>query len=108
MILHYKKEADVLVQRLLTPCPRVNQPTTIGLSYRDEWEIDRSSLQFQKKLGQGNFGEVWAGIWNGTTVVAIKTLKPGNIYMCIYVYTYVVHTYIHEKYGQEFGMVQLL
>ena len=79
MILHYKNEADGLAQQLLTPCPRVTQPTTIGLSYRDEWEIDRSSLQFQKKLGQGNLGEVWAGIWNGTTVVAIKTLKPGNI-----------------------------
>ena len=44
---------------------------------RDEWEIDRSTLVFQKKLGQGNFGEVWAGIWNATTPVAIKTLKTG-------------------------------
>ena len=45
---------------------------------RDEWEIDRSTLVFQKKLGQGNFGEVWSGIWNGTTPVAIKTLKAGK------------------------------
>ena len=46
-------------------------------TYRDEWEIDRSTLQFQKKLGDGNFGEVWSGIWNGITPVAIKVLKPG-------------------------------
>ena len=46
-------------------------------AYRDEWEIDRSTLQFQKKLGDGNFGEVWSGIWNGITPVAIKVLKPG-------------------------------
>ena len=46
-------------------------------SYRDEWEIDRSTLQFQKKLGAGNFGEVWSGTWNGVTPVAIKILKPG-------------------------------
>ena len=71
-------EADGLAQRLSVPCPRVNQPSTIGLSYRDEWEIDRSTLQFNKKLGQGNFGEVWSGLWNQTTPVAIKTLKPGN------------------------------
>ena len=44
---------------------------------RDEWEIERSTLVFQKKLGAGNFGEVWSGVWNGTTPVAIKTLKPG-------------------------------
>ncbi len=57
---------------LLTPC-------------RDEWEIDRSTLVFQKKLGQGNFGEVWSGIWNATTPVAIKTLKPGvHVYWSIY------------------------
>ena len=45
---------------------------------RDEWEIERSTLIFQKKLGAGNFGEVWSGVWNGTTPVAIKTLKPGE------------------------------
>ena len=48
--------------------------------YRDEWEIDRSTLQFDKKLGQGNFGEVWSGLWNESTPVAIKTLKTGNKY----------------------------
>uniref|UniRef100_A0A3B3Q4N8 Serine-threonine/tyrosine-protein kinase catalytic domain-containing protein n=1 Tax=Paramormyrops kingsleyae TaxID=1676925 RepID=A0A3B3Q4N8_9TELE len=31
------------------------------------------------KLGQGCFGEVWMGTWNGTTKVAIKTLKPGTM-----------------------------
>lgn len=79
MVKHYMMEADGLAQRLSVPCPRVNQPSTIGLSYRDEWEIDRSTLQFNKKLGQGNFGEVWSGLWNETTPVAIKTLKPGNV-----------------------------
>jgi len=47
---------------------------------RDEWEIERSTLQFQKKLGQGNFGEVWSGVWNDSTPVAIKTLKPGTVF----------------------------
>lgn len=45
---------------------------------RDQWEIDRTSLKFVRKLGHGQFGEVWEGLWNNTTPVAIKTLKPGD------------------------------
>lgn len=44
----------------------------------DHWEIKRSSLQLLKKLGAGQFGEVFEGIWNDTTAVAVKTLKPGT------------------------------
>ena len=105
LIDYYKQDADGLAQRLSIPCPQINMPQTVGLSYRynnnygsstiiilyimvvskilcfssrDEWEIDRSILKFQKKLGAGNFGDVWSGIWNGTAPVAIKTLKPGT------------------------------
>lgn len=60
---------------------QVEKPATGGLSHntRDQWEIDRSSLKFVRKLGQGQFGEVWEGLWNNTTPVAIKTLKTGMI-----------------------------
>lgn len=59
----------------------MEKPVTEGLSHRtrDKWEIDRSSLKFVRKLGQGQFGEVWEGLWNNTTPVAIKTLKPGTM-----------------------------
>lgn len=62
-------------------CRQVEKPVTEGLSHRtrDQWEIDRSSLRFQRKLGQGQFGEVWEGLWNNTTPVAIKTLKSGTM-----------------------------
>lgn len=54
---------------------------TEGLSHRtrDQWEIDRSSLKFVRKLGHGQFGEVWEGLWNNTTPVAVKTLKSGTM-----------------------------
>jgi len=47
-------------------------------STRDQWEIDRTSLKFVRKLGHGQFGEVWEGLWNNTTPVAIKSLKQGK------------------------------
>lgn len=58
---------------------QVDKPTTADLSHttRDQWEIERTSLKFVRKLGHGQFGEVWEGLWNNTTPVAIKTLKPG-------------------------------
>uniref|UniRef100_A0A8C1RN76 Tyrosine-protein kinase n=1 Tax=Cyprinus carpio TaxID=7962 RepID=A0A8C1RN76_CYPCA len=50
------------------------------LKTKDVWEIPRESLQLlNRKLGQGCFGDVWMGMWNGTTKVAVKTLKPGTM-----------------------------
>ena len=59
---------------------QIDKPTTADLAHntRDQWEIERSSLKFVRKLGHGQFGEVWEGLWNNTTPVAIKTLKPGK------------------------------
>ena len=59
---------------------QIEKPVTSGLSHatRDQWEIDRSSLKFVRKLGHGQFGEVWEGLWNNTTPVAIKSLKQGK------------------------------
>ncbi|XP_046427301.1 tyrosine-protein kinase Src42A isoform X2 [Neodiprion pinetum] len=81
LVEHYSKDADGLCVNLCKPCVQVEKPVTEGLSHRtrDQWEIDRSSLKFVRKLGQGQFGEVWEGLWNNTTPVAIKTLKPGTM-----------------------------
>ncbi|XP_052755909.1 tyrosine-protein kinase abl-1 isoform X1 [Galleria mellonella] len=81
LVEHYSKDADGLCVSLSKPCVQVEKPVTEGLSHRtrDQWEIDRSSLKFVKKLGHGQFGEVWEGQWNNTTPVAIKTLKSGTM-----------------------------
>ncbi|CAH8591084.1 unnamed protein product [Schistosoma bovis] len=59
-------------------CP---PPITSDLSVKtkDHWEISKSSIVLTEKLGAGQFGEVWKGTWNGTTEVAVKTLKQGTM-----------------------------
>nr|CAG5937173.1 unnamed protein product [Menidia menidia] len=68
---------DGLCYYLTNPCPN-STPLTLGLG-RDAWEVPRETLCLQRKLGQGCFGDVWMGMWNGTTKVAVKTLKPGTM-----------------------------
>uniref|UniRef100_A0A3Q3W885 Tyrosine-protein kinase n=1 Tax=Mola mola TaxID=94237 RepID=A0A3Q3W885_MOLML len=77
LVKHYTEHADGLCCKLTIVCPTV-KPQTQGLA-KDAWEIPRESLRLEVKLGQGCFGEVWMGTWNGTTKVAIKTLKPGTM-----------------------------
>ena len=81
LVQYYKKQADGLCANLKAPCLNSEKPQTAGLSKKanETWEIDRKSIRFVKKLGAGQFGEVWMGIWNGTTEVAVKTLKPGTM-----------------------------
>ncbi|XP_044512715.1 tyrosine-protein kinase Yes-like [Gracilinanus agilis] len=77
LVEYYRDCEDGLCHVLSTVCPPV-KPQTPGLA-KDAWEIPRESLKLEVKLGQGYFGEVWMGTWNGKIKVAIKTLKPGTM-----------------------------
>lgn len=81
LVDYYSTQADGLCVRLGEPCKKMEAPQTNGLSYNtvDQWEISRSSIKLLKKLGAGQFGEVFEGLWNDTTAVAVKTLKPGSM-----------------------------
>ncbi|XP_074635223.1 tyrosine-protein kinase Src42A-like [Acropora palmata] len=81
LVQHYSTNADGLCNCLRSPCVKAEKPQTVGLSHDtvDAWEIERSTLRLIKRLGHGNFGEVWEGTWNDTTAVAIKTLKPDTM-----------------------------
>ena len=81
LVKHYSQAADGLCYRLTILYPKIETQATVDPSnkFRDEWEIERRYLQFKRKLGNGKYGEVWEGLWNGTTPVAIKIPKPGSI-----------------------------
>lgn len=45
----------------------------------EPWERPREEFQLHRKLGEGNFGQVWEAIWTKENQkVAIKMLKQGT------------------------------
>ncbi|XP_053430375.1 tyrosine-protein kinase HCK isoform X2 [Nycticebus coucang] len=76
LVAHYKKSNDGLCQKLSVSCvsPKPQKPWE-----KDAWEIPRESLKLEKRLGAGQFGEVWMATYNKHTKVAVKTMKPGSM-----------------------------
>lgn len=52
------EKGDGLCQRLTLPCVSLAPQNPWA---QDEWEIPRQSLRLVRKLGSGQFGEVWMG-----------------------------------------------
>ncbi|KAI9537530.1 hypothetical protein NQZ68_023775 [Dissostichus eleginoides] len=76
MVQHHSREAEGLCTKLVKPCQsRAPQKPW----WQDEWEIPRESLKLEQKLGAGQFGEVWMGVYNNHRKVAIKNLKIGTM-----------------------------
>ncbi|XP_031439498.1 tyrosine-protein kinase Lyn-like [Clupea harengus] len=76
LLQHYKEQANGLCRKLGHPCvkPSVQAPWD-----KDAWEISKDTLRMVKRLGAGQFGEVWLAMYNNTTKVAVKTLKEGTM-----------------------------
>ncbi|XP_052386509.1 tyrosine-protein kinase SRK2 [Carassius gibelio] len=78
LIEFYSENKSGLCAKLHEPCVKLDQPAPLTLSFETKWEVDRSSLTKIKKVGSGEFAEVWQGLWNNTTEVAIKEFKDVN------------------------------
>ncbi|XP_057283735.1 tyrosine-protein kinase Blk isoform X2 [Pezoporus wallicus] len=76
LIHHYSQKGDGLCQRLTTACISLVPQRPWA---QDEWEIPRESLKLVKKLGSGQFGEVWMGYYKNNIKVAVKTMKEGSM-----------------------------
>ena len=83
LVEYYKQRPSDLRLNLMQACLQAEKPQTPGLSraVNENWDIDKQSLCLVRKLGAGEFGEVWEGQWNTKTAVAVKMLKPGIIRM---------------------------
>ncbi|KAJ8306510.1 hypothetical protein KUTeg_017055 [Tegillarca granosa] len=72
-------DADGLCCQLTYPCPKPQQ--VIGLG-KDAWEISRDTLEKVKRLGAGQFGEVWKGMANKEVLEQVENgyrmPKPRN------------------------------
>lgn len=56
------ERAAGLCCRLVVPCHKgMPRLTDLSVKTKDVWEIPRESLQLIKRLGNGQFGEVWMG-----------------------------------------------
>ncbi len=80
LVNYYSKKPDGLWVQLMKPCVKIDQPVTEGLthSFVKDFEVDRKLFQLERKIGQGQFGDVWQGVYKMNNMkVAIKTLKEG-------------------------------
>jgi serine/threonine protein kinase len=44
-----------------------------------KWEVDREKVRFVKKLGAGQYSEVWEAYWKENTPIAVKMLQSGTL-----------------------------
>ncbi|KAM4622112.1 tyrosine-protein kinase BTK isoform 1-T1 [Polymixia lowei] len=79
LINYHQHNAAGMVSRLkYIVSNRAQPPSTAGLGY-GVWEIDPRDLTFIKELGNGQFGVVKYGKWQGQHDVAIKMIKEGSM-----------------------------
>ena len=100
LIHHHSCEPDGLTITLLYPAPKkFNKPQLYSFGPADvlndggdKWELDRCEIQMRTKLGSGQYGDVYEGVWlRYNKIVAVKTLKEET--MCLdgkFCYRYLV------------------
>lgn len=81
LVHHHSTVADGLITTLHYPAPKRNKPTVYGVSPDyDKWEIERTDITMKHKLGGGQYGEVYEGVWKKYNLtVAVKTLKEDTM-----------------------------
>uniref|UniRef100_A0A7N5KGL2 Tyrosine-protein kinase n=1 Tax=Ailuropoda melanoleuca TaxID=9646 RepID=A0A7N5KGL2_AILME len=81
LVHHHSTVADGLITTLHYPAPKRNKPTVYGVSPNyDKWEMERTDITMKHKLGGGQYGEVYEGVWKKYSLtVAVKTLKEDTM-----------------------------
>ncbi|XP_075912150.1 uncharacterized protein LOC116938389 isoform X2 [Petromyzon marinus] len=81
LVHHHSSVADGLITTLHYPAPKLTKPTVYGVSpIYDKWEMERTDITMKHKLGGGQYGEVYEGVWRKYSLtVAVKTLKEDTM-----------------------------
>ncbi|XP_036384367.1 tyrosine-protein kinase ABL1 isoform X2 [Megalops cyprinoides] len=81
LVHHHSTVSDGLITTLHYPAPKRNKPTIYGVSPNyDKWEMERTDITMKHKLGGGQYGEVYEGVWKKYSLtVAVKTLKEDTM-----------------------------
>ncbi|XP_038137974.1 tyrosine-protein kinase ABL1 isoform X2 [Cyprinodon tularosa] len=81
LVHHHSTVQDGLITTLHYPAPKRNKPTIYGVSPNyDKWEMERTDITMKHKLGGGQYGEVYEGVWKKYNLtVAVKTLKEDTM-----------------------------
>ena len=93
----YARDVDglQLCTKLIAPCP-MRTP-------HHDWEIDLSSIEFNSKLKDGEFGEIWKGTWKDTIPVAVKVSSYDSI--CLSEAQFIMRLQ-HNKIIKLYGIYQ--
>ncbi|XP_037548230.1 tyrosine-protein kinase ABL1 [Nematolebias whitei] len=81
LVHHHSTVQDGLITTLHYPATKRNKPTIYGVSPNyDKWEMERTDITMRHKLGGGQYGEVYEGVWKKYNLtVAVKTLKEDTM-----------------------------
>ena len=59
LVHHHSMQPDGLITNLLYPAPKRSKPTVFGISPEpDKWEIERTEIAMNHKLGSYIFGKI--------------------------------------------------
>ncbi|KAF6032306.1 BTK [Bugula neritina] len=78
VIGYHSQNAGGLVTRLRFYLHEKPAPPTVGLTH-GKFKIESNELEFEKRLGKGNFGEVWKAKYKGKKDVAVKMTLPNLV-----------------------------
>ena len=79
LVSYHMEYAGCLECTLSTPCSGKSSGSDSFTTGKTTWEIKRDRLKITYRLGAGYFGEVWKGVLDNTTEVAVKKLKSGTM-----------------------------
>ena len=78
LVLHHSVITDGLIEALKFPVPKVSQQVPKNLA-KDKWELCRTDLRIHKRIGGGQYGEVYkARILSRNLTVALKVSCGNN------------------------------